>query len=352
MQKLRMISLVICISLLVFSLSFFSCSFPKRSFTKHSFSYFDTLTTIIGYEHNEKEFNETAQAILEKLEEYHKLYDIYHSYAGINNLYTVNETINGTHREVTVDARILNLLQYSKEIYIKTNGSVNVAMGSVLTIWHAARQAAKADSSSAKLPSMEELQSASMHTDIQNIVINSQKNTVFLADPQMLLDVGAIAKGYATEQVALWMEEHGISGYSLNVGGNVRTVGARGDGKSWSVGIEDPNNDDETAYLHLLQLNSASLVTSGSYQRFYTVNGKNYHHIIDSKTLMPAEYFTSVSVVCRDSALADALSTALFCMPYETGLLFAAEFDAVEVLWLFTDGTVKTTAGFQDYVVK
>lgn len=351
MRRMRFFSAIMGI-LLLFA-AFSSCSgIFKGRFEEYSFSYFDTVTTVIGYESSEKTFDQNAQRILQKLGEYHELFDIYHSYEGINNLYTVNEIVNGTHREVEVDERIVDLLLYSKEIYVKTNGTLNVAMGSVLALWHTQRQIAREDASLSVLPSTDALQSAATHADINDLVIDAERSTVYLSDPQMRLDVGAIAKGYAVECVALWMEEQGITGYSLNVGGNVRTVGKRGDGKSWTVGIENPDPNRESAYLRLLRLDSASLVTSGSYQRFYTVNGKNYHHIIDPKTLMPSEYFASVSIVCRDSALADALSTALFCMPYDEGLAFVNTLESVEALWCFSDGTVKTTDGFQNYVVE
>ena len=351
MRRMRFFSAILGILFLLSSFSSCKGLFRQR-FQKHSFSYFDTVTTVIGYELNERIFEEKAQMILQKLGEYHSLFDIYHSYEGINNLHMVNEVANGEHREVAVDERIIDLLLYSKEIYEKTNGTVNVAMGSVLDLWHTQRKIAQEDASLAALPPMDALQAAAMHTNVNDVVIDIERSTVFLSDPQMRLDVGAIAKGYAVERVAQWMEEQGIQGYSLNVGGNVRTVGKRGDGKSWSVGIENPNATEEHPYLRVLRLDSAALVTSGSYQRFYTVNGNNYHHIIDPKTLMPSKYFASVSIVCRDSALADALSTAVFCMPYDEGLAFVNTLEQVEALWCFSDGTVKTTDGFQNYLAE
>ena len=95
-----------------------------------------------------------------------------------------------------------------------------------------------------------------------------------------------------------------------------------------------------------------SCVTSGDYERYFIVNGKKYHHIIDKDTLMPADYFSSVTIIANDSGLADCLSTALFCMSYEEGLALVEKIGGVEVLWIYSDGTMKTTQGFDALIVK
>ena len=142
--------------------------------------------------------------------------------------------------------------------------------------------------------------------------------------------------------IARSLEEKEVTGYVINVGGNVRTVGIKGDGKPWVAGIENPNDDENEPYIAYLNLSGESLVTSGSYQRYYTVEGKNYHHIIDKDTLMPSEHFVSVTVRAESSALADALSTALFNMTYEEGLVVIGELDGVRAIWVTSSGEVKT----------
>ena len=135
----------------------------------------------------------------------------------------------------------------------------------------------------------------------------------------------------------------------INVGGNVRTVGGKGDGSKWTVGIENPKEDGEEAYLAYLELAGESLVTSGSYQRYYVVDGKRYHHIIDPETLMPSEGYVSVSVVCESSADGDALSTALFCMDYEVGAALVELLPDTEAMWVLQDGARKESSGFSEY---
>lgn len=348
-MKQRLLCSVVAVCTLICSV-FTSCTpQTKNKYTTNSFDYFDTVAIITGYENSQEEFDAVAEEILSQLAEYHKLYSIYHRFDGLENLCTINELVDGAHRTVTVDRRIIDMLLYAKEMYTVTDGMLNVAMGSVLSLWHDYRTIGKDDPSQATLPPMDLLKKAAEHTDINKMIIDEQNCTVTLTDPLMKLDVGAIAKGYATERIALSLEEKGISGYVLNIGGNVRTIGTKPDGSMWSAGIENPKGDDYLAYL---QLNGQSVVTSGSYQRYYVVDGKRYHHIIHPDTLMPSENFLSVSVVCKDSGFGDAMSTALFCMPQEKGLSLIESMPNVEAMWVSQDGSQTTSSGWDLYVKK
>ena len=324
----------------------------KEKFTDYSFDYFDTVTIIVGYEESKDVFDSNCEKIKKLLEEYHQLYNIYNTYDGVNNLCAVNKTVDGEHVELTVDDKIIEMLQYAKEMHDVTNGNMNVAMGSVLSIWHNYRENGINDPASATIPPLDQLMTAADHTDIDDLIIDSENKTVYLADPEMKLDVGAVAKGYAVEKAAEWMAEQGINGYSLNVGGNIRIVGKRDDGNKWKVGIENPDTTDtELPYIEYLMLEDMSVVTSGNYQRFYEVDGKRYHHIIDPETLMPGDNFRSVTVVCKSSALGDALSTALFNMNYEEGVALLEKFRDAEALWVFPDGEIKHSLRFKKYCV-
>ena len=323
------------------------CNAKYQKFTDYSFDSFDTVTTIIGFEKDKQVFDQNCQKIKAWLLEYHKLYDIYKAYDGVTNLYTVNRS-QGT--AVKTDSKIIDLLKYSKNLYTKTNGKLNVALGSVLSIWHDYRAQGLNDPANAVLPPIKLLKNAAPHTRFEDVIIDSAAQTVLIKDKSLTLDVGAIAKGYATEQVAKRMLDNGISGYILNIGGNVKIVGARPDGGKWAIGIENPDRSSSEAYVEELQLDKMSLVTSGSYQRFYTVNGKNYNHIIDPDTLYPAEFFASVSVLCEDSALADGLSTTLFCMPYEDGKKLVEGFEGVHAMWVTPNGEKLYSKEFKAYI--
>lgn len=350
MKKVISVFLIIMLALGQ-ALSLVACDkdLKLNKYSEYYFDYFDTATTIIGYEETEEKFNAVCEEIKALLNEYHRLFTIYDRYENLNNLVTINDLNDGKHTEVTVDKKIIDMLIFAKEMYARTDGNVNVAMGSVLKIWHVYRNRGIDDPVNAELPPMDKLQEAAKHTNIEDVIIDAEKNTVFLADPEMTLDVGAIAKGYAAEKIAQYLEEKGITGYILNVGGNVRTIGTAED-KPWNVGIENPDTEnEETPYIEFLHLSGESLVTSGSYQRFYVVNGENYHHIIDPETLMPGTKYRSVSVLTDDSGMGDVMSTALFLMDYEEGAALVRSMKNLEAMWVMPDGEQRYSDGFKAY---
>ena len=289
-----------------------------------------------------EEFSANAEAVASLLQEYHKLFDIYYEYDGINNLKTINK--NAGKAPVKVDEKLIDFLLYCKEIYNLTDGKTNIAMGSVLKLWHNERENGLDFPEEAKLPDTEALREAALHTDIKALIIDKEAGTVLISDPKMQLDVGAIGKGYATERAAELLIERGVTSYVLNIGGNIRAIGEKPSGNGWHTGITNPDKLSSQAFACEIIIKDTSLVTSGDYERFYLVDGKRYHHIIDPETLMPSDYFSSVSVLTKDSALADALSTALFCMSYDDGLKLAEKTGA-EVIWVNQNGEVLMTDG-------
>lgn len=344
----KVTALFLCV-VLIFSCTACSQTAELTKYSEYYFEYFDTVTTVIGYTQTKEDFDNTCAEIKGLLKEYHQLYTIYDRFENLNNMVTINDVSDGAHSVVKVDKKIIDLLTFAKEMFVKTNGTVNVAMGSVLKIWHVYRNEGLDNPLDAKLPPMEQLNRAAKHTDIDKVIIDEKNSTVFLADPEMTLDVGAIAKGYAVEQIAQYLENKGISGYLLNVGGNVRSIGMAGD-KAWNVGVENPDKEDkENAYIEYLHLSGESLVTSGSYQRYYTVDGVDYHHIIDPETLMPGTKYRSVTVLTKDSGLGDALSTSLFLTDCESGLQLVESTDNVEAMWVMPDGKQYYSSGFKAY---
>lgn len=299
---------------------------------------FDTVTTVVGRAESKEIFTHHAQLVHDELLVYHRLFDIYESYEGINNLKTVND--NAGVAPVTVDPIIIQLLLDCREYYDLTGGRVNVAMGSVLKLWHDARNHGINDPANAVLPNADAMEEAAKHCDFSNVIIDEEASTLFLADPAMRLDVGAVAKGWAVQQVA----QTAPAGLLISVGGNVCPTGPKDEkGTPWVVGIQDPDSD---GYLHTIYSATDSIVTSGDYQRTYLVDGKLYHHIIDPDTLYPSEYWRSVTIVCPDSGLADALSTALFLLPIAEGqtLLDACE---AEAMWVDGEGKQYYSPGFE-----
>lgn len=312
-----------------------------KRFTATFLDVFDTVTTIVGYDESKEAFEEKTQAIHDELLLYHQLFDIYNTYEGITNLKDVNDAAGG--EPVQVDEKMIALLRDCKDYYTITRGKVNVAMGAILQLWHEAREAAMDDPSKAYLPDKKVLREAWEHTDLYDVVLDEEASTVQILDPELSLDVGAIAKGWAVQRVA----EKAPTGLLISVGGNVCPTGPKdASGTPWVVGITDPNGGD---YLHTIATSRLSVVTSGDYQRYFVVDGKMYHHIIDPGTLFPGKKWRSVTVVCADSGLADALSTALFLLDIDQGMALLQKYDA-EAFWVGHQNARYYSPGFQDLI--
>ncbi len=319
------------------------------NYSKYSYEFtgaFDTVIQFVGYAKSEKEFETLAKKGQARFEELHRLFDIYHDYEGINNIKTIND--NAGIKPVKVRKEIIDLILFSKEWYDRTGGVVNIALGPVLSIWHTYREEGKDNPEKARIPDINLLKKAAEKTDINKVEVDVENNTVFLKEEGMSLDVGAVAKGFATEIVVKELMEEGFTSFIVSSGGNIRTVGSPKDGvrNKWSIGIQDPDgnalipNGDN---LDIVYVNDASVVTSGDYQRYYVVGDKRIHHLIDPTTLMPANYYRAVTIVTLDSGVADILSTAAFLLPYEKSRALIESLEGVEALWIMPDKSINAT---------
>lgn len=312
-----------------------------QKFSGTFFGSFDTITTVIGYATEQNVFDKNFAMVSDMFAHYHQIFDAYNHYEGVNNLWYVNE--NAGKGPVKAEQELIDLLLWLKEKQPMTEGRVNVAMGLMLRVWHNYRSVGVA------LPSMEELTAAAAHSDFDQVIIDQEAGTIHFTDPEMLLDLGAVAKGYTVEIVAQKLLESDMPSFIISAGGNVRCGLHPMDGRArWGVGIQDPElpsmNKD------ILYLTGLSAVTSGDYQRYYTVDNVNYHHLIDPSTLMPGRYMRAVTVVTEDSGLADMLSTMLFLTPCEEGLQAVNAMDGVEAYWVLNDGSVQYSDGMANYL--
>ena len=291
---------------------------------------FDTVCSLNAFLTSETEFDEYFTKMVDEFRYYHQLFDIYHDYDGINNIKTINDAAG--KEAVKVDPVIIELLELSQEIYDLSDGNFDISDGAVLKIWHEYRDEGKNLNSNGEygqVPPTSDLEEASLHRGFDKIVIDKENSTVFLTDPEMSLDVGGVAKGFAVEKVANTLQEMGLTSGAVNAGGNQRLIGAKGDGTGWNVGIQDPRASSLAGVVTNSNIaiipnqKDVAIVTSGDYQNYYIAQGDiTYSHIIDPQTHFPADTYNSVSVVCKDSGLADCLSTSLFIMDYEEGMDF------------------------------
>lgn len=332
--------------------SLIACS-SQVNYNKYSNSFFDsfdTITQVIGYTQSQEEFDKYASQIHDRFLELHKLYDKYNNYEGINNIKTINDMAG--KEPVVVEKDLMDLIIFSKKMYEDTRQKTNIAFGSVLNIWSDYRDMAESDPENASLPPMEDLIEASKHTDINKVIINEEESTIYLEDPLMSLDVGAVAKGFATEIVVKEMIEKGFDSWIISAGGNIRTINKPMDPSKdrWAVGIQNPDKEifgDGGNILDTVFLNNATVVSSGDYQRYYYVGDKRIHHIISPGTLMPAENYRAVNIITNDSGLGDYYSTEIFLLPFEESKALAESIEDLDVIWIFADGTIEMTDGYK-----
>ena len=351
MKARKMLILLLLFAIL---LPLASCSRGYGFYQSVYYDLFDTVTVIRGYARNATEFNSSVSVLYEGLSRCHKLFDAYKEYDGISNIATVNK--NAGASPVTVDKEIIELLEYSKQLCESTSGAFDCSMGALTGLWKDASERAEqykggegseAETEAASvLPTPDELERASELTGFEYLEIDKENSTVFITKEGVSLDLGAIAKGYAGDIALEILKESSIKSAVLSLGGNVCLYGENMEKDGlWTVGVQSPFGEGSMAEL---RLTDKAVVTSGDYQRYFTLESRKYHHIIDPETLYPSEKFVQVTVICHSSALADALSTALFVTELEEGMALAEKL-GVQVIWVESDGRVTESEGIRAY---
>ena len=335
--------------LLFLCLALAGCGDSQPQLHKYSgtvYGAFDTVTQLTGYAPDEESFNRVMAEMERMLLHYHRIFDGYHAYEGVHNLYEVN--LHAGEGPVQAEKELIDLLLWAKDVQPGLHDRVNIALGAVLSIWHEYREAGTA------VPPEELLRDAALHTALSDVLIDAEKGTVQYLDPRLTLDLGAVAKGYTVEIIASRLLTSALPSYIMNAGGNVKCGESPRDGRlHWGIAVQDPGDGKTAApsgQADILYLEDTSIVTSGDYQRFYTVDGVSYHHLIDPDTLFPGRHMRSVTVVTKDSAFADALSTALFLMPYAEGRAFVDALEGAEAFWVLNDRTIAYTDGLKDHL--
>jgi len=320
--------LLLCVTLLFLT----ACSGTSSLNAPQStawYDLFDTYSTITIYGESQKVAQAAEEGVYEVLLAFHRETDIYHTYDGLHNLKTLNDSAGET--PVGLSEELMEFLRFAVDGAKLTSGKVNPMLGAVTKLWKETLQ-------TGILPEEEALQEAGSHTALTLLVLDETASTAFITDKEASIDVGAIAKGYACRLAAAYLAEAGIENYLLDLGGNIYVHGSPvGTGRTeFQIGLQDPFGEDG-AYSDVISLTNKAAVTSGDNQRYVEIDGTRYHHIIDPDTLWPSVYHHSVTVSGEDPALCDLLSTALFNMTTEDGTALAETLD-VEVIYQDTSG--------------
>ncbi len=312
------VALALCLCL-----GLFACSPRQKKHQCEYFDLFDSYARLTVYTQSDKDFENYEKIFHDELQRLHKLLDIYNQYDGTVNLYTLNHL--SQNESATVDPTLVDFLCRAIEIHTLTEGYTCLTMGSVTSLW-------KQAISDNALPSNASLAEAARHTDIAALSIDPDTLTVTRRDGELLIDAGALAKGYAAEQAAEVLAAAGCESFIIDLGGTVLAHGTKPGGEAWRSGIEDT----ELSF----SLDGEVLSTSASKYRGFDFEGRRYHHIISPITLYPENTFLSVSVIHEDGMTADALSTALFSMSLEDGRALMDSIDGARAVWILADGTV------------
>jgi len=312
-------------ALLVLSLLLTGCGLSPKAYDRQ-FVAMDTFMHLTAYGNNAQEALVLAQEEIVRME----------TLLNVNNEKSQVHAVN--HRaspSCTLSPELTSLLEQALILARQTHGAFDPTVYPVVRRWGFT-------TGTYRLPEPEELSALSPLVGHEKAHLDGHTLTL---EPGMMLDFGGIAKGWAGDLTAQLLRGKGVTSAILRLGGNIHTIGTKPDGSLWTVGIEDPATGGTLGTLSVADL---AVVTSGSYQRFFTVGGQAYHHIIDPATGYPADSgLTSVTIVGPSGARCDALSTALFVMGLDKGAQFWREHRDFEAIFVSGDGSVAVTAGLE-----
>ena len=318
----------LCLAVVLF---FCSCGIYKGDDEKSEKQLFamDTVIELTSYGKNSEAALEKAA---EKIKELEKELSTTEENSAVNKINTANG------KAVAVSGNVLVPLRASLDISEKSGGALDVTVYPVVKAWGFI-------SKDYRVPEEIELMRLLDKVNYKNITVG---DTGVVVPSGVEIDLGSVAKGYASQVVCEMLKESGVEGAVVSLGGNVQTVGRKPDGSKWRVAICDPDNPDG-GITGTLTVGEAAVVTSGGYQRFFERDGKKYHHIIDPSTGNPADSgLKSVTIVCPDGTYADGLSTALFVLGLEKAMDYHEKYGGFEAVFVSDDGTVTVTDGLKD----
>lgn len=322
--------------LTIFALSLTACGETAAESETRTVYAMDTVMNLTVYGENAAAALESAEKELHTLDE-----AVLSRTAEGSELYALN-TSNGETVECGADDILPALIETALAISEATDGAFDPTLAPVLDAWGFTKDLRR-------VPSADELAALLAHTGRDKVALEETADgySVALSDGAQL-DLGGIAKGYAADLLRAQLEKEGVTSATLDLGGDVFVMGKKSDGSDWRIAVKGPG--DTESYLGIVSASDAFIVTSGVYERYFEENGVRYHHILDPKTGSPAESgLVSVTVMCKNGAWADALSTACFVLGADGALALrddlAAQGTNFELIFVTDDGRVLYTGG-------
>lgn len=241
---------------------------------------------------------------------------------------------NSGIKPVKVDQELFDLIERAIKLSKLTNGAFDISYASMDKIW-------KFDGSMTKMPSEEDIKKSVEKVGYENIILNKEKQTVYLKLKGMKIGFGAIGKGYAADKAKALLIKNGVKAGIINASGDLNTWGTQPNGNDWMVAIVNPLNKSKV--FSWFPVKNSAVVTSGNYEKYVRFNDKLYTHIIDPRTGYPATGVLSVSIFTKTAELADALATSVFVMGKDTGLDFINQLNGVECIIIDENNKIITS---------
>jgi len=225
---------------------------------------------------------------------------------------------------VKVDKEVYNLVERSKKISALTQGAFDITYGSIdKRLWNF-------DKTMTSLPDPETAKKLIRLINYRNVILDENSCSVFLKEKGMRIGFGGIGKGYAAEKAKSLLHKRGVKSGIINAAGDLTAWGYQPNGKPWTIGIADPNTARQA--FSFLEVTNTSIATSGNYEKFITIGGKKYSHTIDPKTGLPVRGIKSVTIICPNAEIADAMATPVMIMGIKTGLNMINQMKGIGVI--------------------
>jgi FAD:protein FMN transferase len=236
---------------------------------------------------------------------------------------------------VKVDREVFDLINRSLRISSLTDGAFDITYGSLdKRFWNF-------DKAMTSLPNAETAKQAVRLINYQNVILNAEKQTVFLKEAGMRIGFGGIGKGYAAEQAKRILIKNGVESGIVNAAGDLTTWGNQPNGKPWTIAIADPENQNTA--LAKLNISGAAVATSGNYEKYVVIDGKKYSHTIDPKTGFPVSGIKSVTIICPNAELADAMATPITVLGVDAGLSLINQMQQIACIIIDDDNNIYTS---------
>ncbi len=325
MKRKIAIVLIFCVMLLITGCSDNS-SEPKKSST--DFFAMDTYMNITAYGENAKQAISQAQKQIKHLDSLWSVTD------KNSEIYAVNHS-NG--KATAVSEETAELLTFSLKMAERTKGDLDPTIYPVLNAWGFTTE-------KYRIPTESEIKKLLKKVDYKKVSL-SEKSVQL--KPEMMIDFGAVGKGYASDISAEILRDNGVSSALLDLGGNIKTIGSKPDGSEWRLGVRNPKGKGN---IGVLSVSDLAVVTSGNYERYFTgKDGKTYGHIIDPATGQPVENgLLSVTIIAKDGKLCDALSTSLFVMGLDKAIDHWRQYKDFDMILITDDEKIYLTNGIKD----